>query len=146
MLRREGETREQMALHVARSHGRGLYFAHKIIACERSGLKGIMQVLKERNLWPENGRRSDGVSFLQCLKDSTRTVCNSGFEGKPGCCAPSALAAEQDFKEQKADCRKNLSAVDSWLSFTPSSTVRSILLSGTGVAASGMPGKIVSTP
>ena len=45
-----------------------------------------------------------------------------GFEGKPGCCARSVLAAEQDFKEQRAGY------VDSWLSFTPSSTVNSTLL------------------
>ena len=43
-------------------------------------------------------------------------------------------------KSKKVDYRKNWNAVDS-----PISTVNSILLSGTGVAASGMPGKIVST-
>ena len=36
MSRRERKTREQMALYVARSHSRGLYFARKIIAWERS--------------------------------------------------------------------------------------------------------------
>ena len=66
----------------------------------RGKQKGIMQVLKERNIWPENGRRSDGVNFLlQCPKDSNRTGCNLGFEGKPGCCARSVLAAEYNFKE-----------------------------------------------
>ena len=35
--------------------------------------------------------------------------------------------------------------MDSWLSLTPSPTVNSNLLSGTGVAASGIPGEIVST-
>ena len=48
-------------------------------------------------------------------------------------------------KSKKVDYRKNWSAVDSWLSFILSSTVNSILLSGTGVAASGMPGEIVGT-
>jgi hypothetical protein len=38
LLRKEGETREQMATSVARVHGRGLYFARKIIAWERSWL------------------------------------------------------------------------------------------------------------
>ena len=48
-------------------------------------------------------------------------------------------------KSKKVDYRKNWGVVDSWLSFTPSSTVNSISLSGTGVAASGIPGKTVST-
>ena len=104
-----------------------------------------MQVLKERNLWPENGRRSDRVNFLQCPKGSNRPGCNLDFKGKPRCCAHSVLAAEQDFKEQRADYRKNWSVVDSWSSFTQSFAVNSISLSGTGMAASGMPGKIVST-
>ena len=39
MSQQEGETREQMALYIARSHGRGLYFARKIIAWERSWLR-----------------------------------------------------------------------------------------------------------
>ena len=39
MSRREGEAREQMALYVARSHDRGLHFARKIIAWERSWLR-----------------------------------------------------------------------------------------------------------
>ena len=38
MSRKGGETREQMALYIARSHCRGLYFARKIIAWERSWL------------------------------------------------------------------------------------------------------------
>ena len=59
-----------------------------------------MQILKERGLWPEHGRRGDGVGFLlQCPNDSNRTGCNSDFKGKPGCCARSVLAAEQVFKE-----------------------------------------------
>ena len=45
-------------------------------------------------------------------------------------------------KSKRADNMKNCSAVDSWLSFTTSSTVNSISLSGT---ASGMLGKIVDT-
>ena len=39
MSRSKGETREQMALHIARSHGRGSYFARKIIAWECSWLR-----------------------------------------------------------------------------------------------------------
>ena len=38
--RQEGGIREQMALYVARSHGRGLCFARKIIAWERSWPSG----------------------------------------------------------------------------------------------------------
>jgi hypothetical protein len=38
LSRQDGETREQMALSVARSHGRGLYFARKIVAWERTWL------------------------------------------------------------------------------------------------------------
>ena len=55
--------------------------------------KGVMQILKERNLWPENGRRSDGVGFLlQLSKDPNRTRCNSDPKGKSGCCARSLFA------------------------------------------------------
>ena len=75
----------------------------------RENQKRIMQVLKERNIWPENGRRSDGIGFLlQCLKGSNRTGCNLGFEGKPGCCAHSVLAVEHDFKEQKGRLQEEL--------------------------------------
>ena len=38
--RYSGETQEQMALYIARSHGRGLCFSRKIIAWERSWLSG----------------------------------------------------------------------------------------------------------
>ena len=65
---------------------------------------------------------------------SDRVSVQFRLQRKPGSCARSVLAAEQDFKEEKADCRKQWSAMDSWLSFIPSSTVHSILLSGTGVA------------
>ena len=64
---------------------------------------------------------------------SDRVSVQFRLQRKPGSCARSVLAAEQDFKEEKADCRKQWSAMDSWLSFIRS-TVHSILLSGTGVA------------
>ena len=112
----------------------------------RGKQKGVMQVLKERNLWPKNGRHSDGFSFLlQCSKDSNRTGC-SPDKGEHGCCARSVLAAEPTSKSKRADYRKDWSLVDSWLFFTPSFTVNSILLSGTDVAASGMLEKIASIP
>jgi hypothetical protein len=38
----DGETGEQMALSDARSHGRGLYFARKIVAWERTWLQSTM--------------------------------------------------------------------------------------------------------
>ena len=73
----------------------------------RGKQKGIMQILKEQNLWPKNGRHSDGVNFLlQCPKDSNRTGCNLDLEG--GCCARSVLAAEQNFKEQKGRLQEEL--------------------------------------
>ena len=79
-----------------------------------------MQVLKERNLWPENRRRSDGVSFLlQCPKDSNRTRCDLSFKGKPGCCAHSVLAAEQEFKEQKGRLQEGLECCGQLAIFYP---------------------------
>ena len=44
-------------------------------------------------------------------------------------------------KSKKVEYGKNWRAVDSWLYFTPSSTVNSISLSGTDVAASVITGK-----
>ena len=73
----------------------------------RGKQKGIMQILKEQNLWPKNGRHSDGVNFLlQCPKDSNRTGCSLDLEGER--CACSVLAAEQDFKEQKGRLQEEL--------------------------------------
>ena len=82
--------------------------------------KGIVQLLKERNLWPEHGRRGDGVGFLfQCPKDSNRTGCNSDFKRKPGHCARSVLAAEQGFKEQKGRLQEELECRGQLIIFYP---------------------------
>ena len=112
----------------------------------RGKQKGIMQVLNERNPWPENGRRSDGVNFSpQCPEDSNLSECNLDFKGSPGAAHTVCWQWNGTFRSKRADYRKNWSIVDSWLSCTPSATVNSVSLSGTGVAAGGMPGKIVST-
>ena len=106
----------------------------------RGKQKGIIQILKERNLWPENGRRSDGVRFLhQCPKDSTRTGCNLDFEDLAAVHAV-CQQLNRTSGSKRADRRKNWSIVGSWLS-----SQVPLLLSGTGVTAGGIPGKIVST-
>ena len=78
-----------------------------------------MKVLKERNLWPENGRRCDGFNFLlQCPRHSNRTGCNPD-KGSPGCCARSVLAAEQNFKEQKGLLEEELESRGQLVLFYP---------------------------
>ena len=78
-----------------------------------------MQVLKERNLWPKNGRHSDGFSFLlQCSKDSNRTGC-SPDKGEHGYCARSVLAAEPGFKEQKGRLQEELESRGQLVIFYP---------------------------
>ena len=81
------------------------------------------------------------------LRDHSRgwTGCNPD-KGKPGCCARRVLAAEQDFKEQKGRLQEELESHEQLVNFTPSFAVNSILLSGTGVAASGMLEQIASIP
>ena len=57
MSRREGETREEMALCLARSHGGGL--------------------LMERNIRPENGWRNDGAGFFFGVRKSPDAIQTS---------------------------------------------------------------------
>jgi len=82
----------------------------------RGKQKGIMQVLKERKLWPENGRRSDGFNFLlECPVDSNRTGCKP--EG--GCCARTVLSAEPDFQQQKGRLQEELECRGQLVIFYP---------------------------
>jgi hypothetical protein len=86
----------------------------------RGKQKGIMQVLKERKLWPENGRRSDGFNFLlECPKDSNRTGCSPDSNLSPGCCARRVLAAEQDFQQQKGRLQEELESRGQLVIFYP---------------------------
>jgi hypothetical protein len=75
-----------------------------------------MQVLKERKLWPENGRRSNGFNFLlECPVDSNRTGCK--LEG--GCCARTVLSAEPDFQQQKGRLQEELECRGQLVIFYP---------------------------
>lgn len=75
-----------------------------------------MQVLKERKLWPKNGRRSDGFNFLlECPVDSNRTGCKP--EG--GCCARTVLSAEPDFQQQKGCLQEELECRGQLVIFYP---------------------------
>ena len=105
-----------------------------------------MRILKERNLWPEHVRRSDGIGFLlQCPKTQTGLGATQALKESLSAVHVVCWQLNRTSRSKKVDYRKSWSAMDSWLSFIPSSTVNLILLSGTGVAASGMPGKIAST-
>jgi len=82
----------------------------------RGKQKGIMQVLKERKLWPKNGRRSDGFNFLlECPVDLNCTGCKP--EG--GCCARTVLSAEPDFQQQKGGLQEELECRGQLVIFYP---------------------------
>ena len=60
----------------------------------RGKLKGA-EALHLQELWPPNGRRSDGFKFLlQCPRQ--RGGCDANFE--TGCCAQQLLSQQQDFR------------------------------------------------
>ena len=70
-----------------------------------------MQVLKERNPWPKNGRRSDGpISFTSVQK--TQTEPGVIWTLKESLGAVHAVCWQPN-RSKKADYRKNLNAVDS---------------------------------
>lgn len=63
--------------------------------------KGLEVVLRERKLWPTNGRCSDGFKFLlQCPKRDSESVngCNPTLQS--GCCA---RLLSKTFENKKAD-------------------------------------------
>ena len=113
------------------------------ISCFESFL--VLRVVLRRTLylnpWPESGRRSDGVNFLQCPK--TQTKPGATWASKKSLSAMHAVfwQLNRTLKSKQVDYRKNWGAADSWLSFAPSFTVNSVSLSG----CKRMPGKIVST-
>lgn len=80
--------------------------------------KGLEAILRERRLWPLNGRRSDGMRFrLQCPTTDGRPGCEPELEG--GCCARSLMAAQKDFREQKSRLEEELEAANQLVIFYP---------------------------
>ena len=65
----------------------------------------------------------------ESLPSRTEVHCDEATDGEE---------PEEELEMTDGDYRKNWSPVDSWLPFTPSLTVNSILLSGTYVAVSGV--------
>ena len=66
----------------------------------RGKSKGLEVDLRERQLWPANGCRSDGMEFLlQCPTSHDRPGCAPDLEG--GCFARTLLASQRDLQEQK---------------------------------------------
>ena len=71
--------------------------------------KGIKRVLKERELWPEQGL------LLECPKTQDRKGCLP--EG--GCCARRILEAERDFRDQKGRLQEEVEALGHRVLFYP---------------------------
>jgi hypothetical protein len=69
--------------------------------------------LRERELWPENGKRSDGHRFrLGCPKFGGREGCQTkgNKELGTGCCARDVLPKEPDFQTQRGRLVEKLEA------------------------------------
>ena len=111
----------------------------------RGKQKGIMQVLRSEI---SGLKMEDAVlGLISFSVRKTQTDPGAIWTSKESLGAVHAVCCQRNrtLKSKRTDYRKNWSVVDSWLSFTQSFTVNSISLSGTGVAASVMPGKIGST-
>jgi hypothetical protein len=62
----------------------------------RGQAKGLEINLKERGLWPGNGRRTDGFRFLQC--PANRDKCNQDDpEIRGQCCAGTLMGCTTRF-------------------------------------------------
>jgi hypothetical protein len=80
--------------------------------------KGLEAILRERRLWPVNGRRSDGMKFrLQCPTSQDRPGCEPDLNG--GCCARTLMASQRDFQGQKGRLEEELQAAGQLVIFYP---------------------------
>ena len=115
------------------------------IAIHLRGKKGIMQVLSEIPGLKIEDAVLGLISFFSVRK--TQTDPGATWTSKESLGAVHAVCWQRNrtLKSKRADYRRNWSVVDSWLSFIQSFTVNSISLSGTSMATSVMPEKIVST-
>ena len=71
--------------------------------------KGIKRVLKERDLWPEQGL------VLECPTTNDRPGCNP----QGGCCARRVLKAEKDFQNQKGRLQEEIENLGHRVLFYP---------------------------
>ena len=88
----------------------------------RGKAKGTEVVLRERKLWPFQGRRADGARFLHnCPRDHGRKGCKDyvGTELEGRCCATSLLARQPDFQQQKNRLVEELEALHQLAIFYP---------------------------
>ena len=73
-----------------------------------------MQILKKRNLWPENGRRSDGVGFFfTCPKIQIELGAIQTPKESPGAVYVVCWQLNRGSKSKTVVYRKNWRAVDS---------------------------------
>jgi hypothetical protein len=81
-------------------------------------VKGLKAVLKERGLWPREGRSPFGGKFLlECPTTQGRSGCLPEEKGR--CCAKSVMAAQRDFQEQKGWLQEEFEAAHQEVIFYP---------------------------
>jgi hypothetical protein len=84
----------------------------------RNQAKGIKQVLIERELWPESGRRPDNTPFnLECRTPDGKRGCSDKYGDH--CCARRLLGSQKDFQEQKGRLQEEVEAAGYTVIFYP---------------------------